>query len=421
MSRTFSSLAFPSYRRYFTGVTASNIGMWMTRTAQSWVVLVELTAGDAQALGWLTAIMFVPTLALTPVAGSVSDRFPKRTVMLVAQLFLLVDIVTLSVLSLSGALRLWHVFALATMDGVASAFDAPCRQAIVSEMVPPDKVSNAIGLNSTSFNAARLLGPGAAGILIAAIGSGWVFVVNAVTYLVHICCLLRLQPSQMTATRAPDRRSGSLLVAVRYVAKRPDLALLLTIAAGMGAFGFNFSITNPLMSTEVFGKGAGEFGALGSVMGIGSLTAALLAARRRRPRLRHVAVALGLFAGLLAVSAMSPSFWFFTLLMVPLGWTSVQVMVTANALIQVAVAPEFRGRVMALWTAMILGLTPVVSPVLGVVGAYWGARATVWACAGGMIALFVGVSLYLAHSPGVEVHMTRRRPWVSVEPRSTGR
>ncbi len=421
MSRTFSSLGFANYRRYFIGVTASNIGIWMTRTAQSWVVLVELTAGDAQALGWLTAIMFLPTLVLTPVAGSLSDRFPKRTIMLAAQAVLFTDIVTLSVLSLTGQLRLWQVFALATLDGIAGAFDAPCRQAIVSEMVPPEKVSNAIGLNSTSFNAARLLGPGAAGILIALIGSGWVFVVNAVAYLVHACCLLRLDSARMTTARVKDRQSGSLLLALRYVAKRTDLALLLTIAAGMGAFGFNFSITNPLMATQVFGKGAGEFGALGSVMGIGSLTAALLAARRRRPRIRHVAVALGLFAGCLAASALSPTFWAFTLLMVPLGWTSVQVMVTANALIQMGVEPRFRGRVMALWSAMILGLTPIVSPVIGQVGAAFGARATVWLCAGGVIVLFAGVSAYLLRSPGVEVHMTRRRPWLSVEPRSSRR
>ena len=274
---------------------------------------------------------------------------------------------------------------------------------------------------TTSFNAARLLGPGAAGILIALIGSGWVFVVNAVAYLVHACCLLRLDSARMTTARVKDRQSGSLLLALRYVAKRADLALLLTIAAGMGAFGFNFSITNPLMATQVFGKGAGEFGALGSVMGIGSLTAALLAARRRRPRIRHVAVALGLFAGCLAASALSPTFWAFTLLMVPLGWTSVQVMVTANALIQMGVEPRFRGRVMALWSAMILGLTPIVSPVIGQVGAAFGARATVWLCAGGVIVLFAGVSAYLLRSPGVEVHMTRRRPWLSVEPRSSRR
>lgn len=417
MSRTFDSLSVPNYRRYFTGVTASNLGVWMTRTAQSWLVLVELTKGNAQALGLLTSAMFIPTLLLTPIAGSLADRFPKRRIMLIANTVLLADIIALATLTLTGTVQLWHVFLLAFLDGVAGAFDGPCRQSIVSDLVPVSKVSNAIGLNSTSFNAARLLGPGAAGALIALIGTGPVFIVNAVTYLVHMFCLLRLEPATMAPQVAKGGQKGGLMTAIRYVSKRPDLTLLLTIAAAMGTFGFNFAITNPLMATQEFGKGAGEFGALGSIMGIGSLTAALLAARRPRPRIRHVAVALGCFAICMTLSAMAPTFLLFTLLMVPMGLCSVQVMVTANALVQMGVAPEVRGRVMALWGAVIMGLTPIVSPLVGWIGSAYGARSTVWFCAAGLIVLFLGVAVYLLRSEGVEVHMMKRRPWLSVEPK----
>ena len=179
MSRTFSSLAIPDYRRYFIGATASNIGMWMARTGQSWLVLTQLTRGDAVSLGLLTSLMFIPTLVLTPLTGWVADRFPKKRIIITAQVLLFVDIVLLAVLTLTGHVRLWHVFLLAFLDGLAGAFDGPARQSIISELVPPASLSNAIGLGSMSFNTARLLGPGAAGALIALLGTGTVFVINA--------------------------------------------------------------------------------------------------------------------------------------------------------------------------------------------------------------------------------------------------
>ncbi len=418
MSRTFSSLAFRPYRRFFAGVTASNLGMWMTRTAQAWLVLVELTHGDAQALGFVTSAMFLPTLLLTPVAGTLADRFPKRRIMLVAQVVLFVDIVLLASLTLTGTVQLWHVFALAFSDGVAGAFDGPSRQAIVSELVPRDAVSNAIGLNSTSFNAARLLGPGAAGALIFLIGTGPVFVVNAVTFVIQITCLLGLP--RIKATRATPKSAvgGGMLTAIRYVWRRADLRLLFSIALAMGIFGFNFQITNPLMATQEFGKGAGEFGALGSIMGIGSLTAALMAAQRPRPRIRHVAFGLLAFSMAMTLSAAAPSFGLFTLLMIPLGLTSVSIMVSANALIQMGVTAEVRGRVMALWGAVILGFAPVVSPLIGWIGNAYGARATVWFSAVGITAVAIAATIYLVVHEGIEVHMTRRRPWLVLETRT---
>lgn len=413
MSRTFSSLAIPNYRTYFLGGLASNIGGWMSRTAQAWLVLTELTHNNATALGWLTAVTFLPTLLLTPIAGAVADKFPKRTIILLDQVAMTLSATTLAILVITGTAKLWMVFALAAWDGIATAFDNPARQAFVSEIVPPAQLSNAIGLNSTSFNAARLLGPGAAGLLIAFIGTGWVFLVNAATFVVLITALARMDMSKIQT--AVKRGRNNIMDGVRYVRRRPDLLLLFAIALMMGTFGFNYSITNALMATEVFGRGAGEYGALGSIMGIGSLTGALLAARRPRPRIRHVIVYLGLFALTILVSAQAGSYATFSLLMIPMGLTSVSVMVAANSLVQLSVSAEVRGRVMALWGAVVMGLTPVVAPILGWVGDELGARASVMVGAVGIGLTFIAVIVYLIRNQPVAIHLSNRRPWLQFD------
>lgn len=417
MSRTFSSLSIRNYRKFFIGNNATFLGMWMTRTAQAWLVLAELTKGDATALGWLTSAMFLPTMLFTPLAGSFADRFPKLRIMLCAQSLLLFDIVVLSALTLTGQVRLWHVFVLALLDGIAGAFDNPSRQATVTELVPAGEVTNAIGLNATSFNTARLVGPGAAGLLIAVIGTGPVFVVNAFMIVFQILALLSLDRKAMSSL-PPRAEKAGFMAAVKYISVRPPLLLMFLIALAMGAFGFNQGVTNPLMSTQVFDKGATEFGILGSVMGIGSLTSALIAARRPRPRIRHVVVGLGMFAVASCIAAASPTFLFFLLIQIPLGMATVQVMVTANALVQTSVAPEVRGRIMAVWGAVIMGLAPIISPLVGWIGSAFGPRATVWFGAIGISAAFLVAAAYLYKRGGVDFHMSRTRPWLDIQPRA---
>jgi MFS family permease len=418
VSRTFSSLSIRNYRNFFIGNCASNLGLWMTRTAQAWMVLEVLTHGDATALGWLTTAMFLPTLLLTPLAGTLADKFPKRTIMMAAQALLFVDIIILATLTLSHHVQLWHVFLLALLDGIAGAFDGPSRQSIVTELVSVSEVSNAIGLNSTAWNSARLLGPGAAGLLIALIGTGPVFVLNACTYVVQVVALISLDRKTMVQPPVFKTEKAGFLTAVRYVRSRPLLLILFLIALAMGAFGFNQSVTNPLMTTEAFGKGATEFGLLGSIMGIGSLFAALLAARRPRPRIRHVVIGLGVFAFAMALSAQAPNFLIFALLQIPMGLAGVQVMTSANAIVQISVSPQLRGRVMGLWVAVVMGLTPIVSPIVGWVGSTYGARATVWFNAFWVVVAFIISSIYLYTRGGVELHMSRQRPWVDVQPRT---
>lgn len=389
-SRTFASLSIPNYRAYFIGNLVSNTGSWMARTAQSWLVLVTLTNGNAQALGWLTGLMFAPALLLAPTAGWLADRVGKRAIMYNTQAVMGINSLALGLLVISGQVRLWHVLVIATIDGTASALDMPARQAFVSELVPLEGLSNAIGLNSTSFNAARLLGPGLAGALIAWLGTGPVFIVNGLSFAVFMVSLWMLDLDQ--ADLAPTSRGrGRIVEGLRYVRSRPDLLLLMAIAFMMGTFGFNFGITNALMATEAFGKGPGEYGLLGSAMGVGALAAALLSARRQRPRLRHVVSALGVFTLTSLAATFAPTFTWFALWQILIGLAAITIMVTANSLVQLTIDAGVRGRVMALWGAMTMGGTPLVSPLIGWIGDVFGPRPTV---AVGVVA--IGVTTVVA-------------------------
>lgn len=389
MTAMFSSLAIPNYRRYFIGCLSGNTGGWMSVTAKSWLVLVELTKSSAMTLGLLTTVMFLPQFLLQPVGGMLADRFPKRRIAIITQSLLCASAATLSVLVLSGYIRLWHVFALALFDGIVGAFDGPARQSFVSELVPARSLPNAIGLNSSSWNAARMFGPAIGGVVIAMFGTGYAFLVNALSFLVLIFMLVRMDPAQFhhtTPALIHGAKPTGLLDGARYIWHRPQLCLLFFTAFMMGTFAFNYSITNTLMATTVFHRGAGEYGMLGSIMGIGSLTGALLAARREKPRMRFIFVFLGGFCVSSALSAISPNFWVFAATMVPMGLCAVSVMVVANSMVQISIPQNLRGRVMALWGVATLGLTPAVSPALGWVGDEFGARATIWV---GVVALTV--------------------------------
>lgn len=412
MSSTFASLSVPNYRTYFIGVTASNIGQWMARTAASWLVLVDLTHGNARALGWVTSLNFLPALLLAPAAGAVADRFSKRAIMNWSQIVLATSALTLAALVLTGHVQLWQVYALALLDGIASAFDGPARQSMVAELVPPDLLSNAISLNSASFNMARLVGPGVAGFLIAAIDTGPVLAVNVVTFIALIVCLLSLDTKQMNVARA-KRGQGGVVQGIRYIRRRSDLVVLLVIALIMGSFGFNFAISNAVMATEAFGKGAGEYGMLGSWMGIGALTAALRTARRA-PRIRYVLGAMLGFSVLMILSAASPNYWLFAVMLVPIGYFAVTTLITANALVQTSVSPEMRGRVMSVWGAVLLGGTPIVSPIVGWLGDVAGPRWTVLAPSIPVAITFFLVTGWVMRHDQLSVRFDphKRAPWL---------
>jgi MFS family permease len=394
LSPTFRSLSNRNYRLYASGAVVSNVGTWMQRVAQDWLVL-QLTHNNGTALGITTGLQFLPILLLSPYAGLIADRFPKRRLLQVTQLMLAVPALMLGLLAVTGVAQSWHVYVLAFIFGIGSAFDAPARQSFVSEIVGTDDVTNAVGLNSASFNLARMVGPAVAGLLIAALGSGVpatgaVIIINAISYGAVIFSLQRMRDSELNRSVPVPRHGGMIRDGVRYVLRRPDLMMILTIVFFAGTFGLNFQLTSALMATEVFHKGASEYGILGTTMAIGSLTGALLAARRGRIRHRLVIVAAVVFGVAEVVAGLMPSYVAFAVWTPVMGIASLTMITSANATFQMSVAPEMRGRVMALYMMIFMGGTPLGAPFVGWVGETYGAR---WTLLGGGVVTILGTML----------------------------
>jgi MFS family permease len=377
VSPTFRSLQIRNYRLWAAGALVSNTGTWMQRVAQDWLVLTVLTDNSGVAVGITTGLQFAPMLLLAPVAGAAADRLDRRRILMATQTASGVLALVLGLLVVSGEARLWQVYLLAFGLGVVAAVDGPARQAFVSEMVPLADLPNAVGLNSASFHSGRLIGPGIAGLLIHWFGTGPVFLINAATFGAVLLSLTRMRVADLRpAPRAP-RGSGGVRAGLRYVRGRPDLVLILVLVGIVGTFGLNFQLTTALMARLVFDKGSGEYGLLGSVMAIGSLAGALVAARREHPRLRLVLGATAAFGVSCVVAALMPTYTLFAISLVPVGLSSLTLMTAANATVQLSIEPAMRGRVMALYMAVFMGGTPVGSPIVGWVGEEFGARWTI--------------------------------------------
>lgn len=407
MSPTFASLSIYNYRVYAAGGLVSNIGTWMGRVAQDWLVLTQLTDYSALALGIVTGLQFAPLVLLAPVAGMVADRFPKRRLLVISQTALAVTAALTGVLVVTGTVQLWHVYALALVQGVATALDNPARQTFVSEMVPHASLPNAVGLNSASFNAGRLIGPGVAGLVIAAIGTGPAFFLNALSFVAVLLALGRMHPEELRPSPRA-RGKGQIRQGLRYVRGRPDLVLIMALVFVLGTFGMNFQLTTALMATTVFDKGAREYGLLGSVLAVGSLAAALLSARRPKPRLRVLLLALAGFVVASLAAALAPSYAWFAVLLVPVGLTALTVLTTANSTVQLSVDPQMRGRVMALYMAILMGGTPLGSPLIGWIGHTWGPRWTILVGSVAVALALVGAAAYLVLAENLRVRWQLR-------------
>jgi MFS family permease len=379
MSPTFHSLRVRNYRLYATGGVVSNVGTWMQRVAQDWLVL-QLSGHSGVALGITTGLQFLPMLLIGPYGGMLADRYSKRRLLMLTQASMGIVGAVLGLLDVTGVVQVWHVYLLALLLGVGAAVDAPTRQSFVIEMVGPDDLSNAVGLNSASFNLGRVIGPSLAGLLIVLIGTGPVFLLNAASFGAVIFALKQMRVAELTpAPRAKPGR-GQVREGIRYVRSRPDLLLVMVIVFFVGTFGLNFQMTSALMNTEVFHRGAGAYGLLGSVMAVGSLSGALLAARRGRPRLRLV-VGAAIAFGLVEITAgLMPSYLAFTAVLIPLGLCQMTLLNSANATMQLGVDPLMRGRVMALYMAVLMGGTPLGAPLVGALAEAFGAR---WSLIGG--------------------------------------
>lgn len=393
MKKLFSSLRIRNYRIYAAGALVSNVGTWLQSTAQAWLVL-QLT-GSGTALGATVALQLLPSLLFSPIAGVLADRFPKRKLMVWMQFVMAVPSAFLGCLALAGVAEPWHVYTLAFLFGTGRALEAPTRQSFVSEMVEAQHLSNAISLNSASFNSGRLIGPGLAGLLIALLGSGvdatgWVILGNALSYSFVLAALALMDGAKLTPAEVTTRSRGQIRDAVRYVRSRGDLMLLLTCVFFLGVFGMNFQITSALMATETFGKGAGEFGILGSIMAIGSLAGALLAAGRKRPRLRFVVGAGLLFSAAQITSGLMPTYVSYAAVLPLVGLSILTTVTTANALLQMTSAPSMRGRVVSLYLMVFIGSAPLGSPLIGFIGEHMGAR---WALVISGLAAGTGIAV----------------------------
>jgi len=390
MSAMFRSFAVRNYRLWFAGAIVSNVGTWMQRIAQDWLVLTQLTDDDATAVGITMALQFGPQLLLLPITGLVADRMDRRKLLIFTQIAMAVLGFGLAAITLTGVATLGMVYLFALGLGIAAAFDAPARQAFVSELVPTPYLSNAVALNSASFNAARLIGPAVAGLLVAWVGVGWVFLINAVTFGAVLISLGLLRTESFTTFTRPPRAPGQLLGGFRYVRQRPDILLVLTMIAILGTIGFNFPIFISAMARIEFDQGAGEFGVLSSVIAIGSVTGALLSARRDRPRLRIIALSSLGFGAALAAAALMPNALTFGIALVLVGFAGLTTMTTANAYVQTTTAPAMRGRVMALYLSIFIGGTVVGAPLLGWIADTAGPR---WSLAAGAASGFIAAGI----------------------------
>jgi MFS family permease len=369
----FRSLRVPDYRLWASGAIVSNVGTWMQRTTQDWIVLTRLTDHDAFAVGVTTALQFGPQLFLSPLTGLVADRVPKRLLLTITQAVMGVLGLGLGLLVLTGTDTLLEVYGFALLLGITAAFDAPARQSFVSDLVGPADVSNAVALNSASFNLARLLGPAVAGLLTEGVGPGWVFVINAASFAAVLTSLRFIRAPGFDARGRPDRSLRDVGEGFRTVARRKDLLIVFVLVALMGTFGLNFAIYASTMAV-LFGQGATGYGLLSSALAVGAVTGALLSARRPAPRFALLVLAGSLFGVGLLLGAAAPSYLVLALVLPLVGVAAQTFMTTANGLVQMGVDREVRGRVMALYMATVMGGTVVGGPLVGWIANEFGPR-----------------------------------------------
>ncbi|WP_417691782.1 MFS transporter [Roseibium sp.] len=405
----FKSLSNPNYRLWAMGSLVSNVGTWMQRTAQDWLVLTQLTDHNASAVGFVMALQFGPQLLCLPWTGVVADSVDKRKLMLFTQSFMGLLALILAALTLSGAVELWHVYVLAFLQGCTASFDIPARQTYVAELVSKEDLPNAISLNSASFNGARMIGPATAGIVIALAGTGWGFLINALSFAAVLASLLLLKPPKDAALApAKQKMKGSFTKGLAYVRTRDDLMTYLVMLFFIGTFGLNFPIFIATMATREFNLGASDYGFLSSCLAVGTVAGALLAANRREARAEVLVGGSFAFALASLAAAVMPSSWLFGLMLVFIGVGAITIMTTSMALMQMDTEPAMRGRVMAIRIAVTMGGTPLGAPIAGFVVDHFGPR---WS-----MGLAVGAGL-AAGVVGLR-HLMRRRSAAVAAPAS---
>jgi MFS family permease len=392
LTTTFQSMHVRNYRLFTIGQLIKLIGVWMMFIAQDWLVL-DLSHNSATALGVVTALQFTPVLLLTLLSGRLADRYDKRILLFVANAFWSALAMGMSLLVVTGAVQLWHVFVFAALLGVANAVETPVRQSFVSELVGTPLLPNALSLNAATFNSARILGPALAGVSIAAFGVGPVFLISAVSSIAPLVCVVQMRAAELhreVLLPRQDRDSARVIDGLRYVARRPDLMLPMALMSVIGMTLFNFQLTLAALAKTVFHTGAATFGLFTTMLAVGALAGAFAGSGRRgRPSIYLVLGASFGCAAFGTLVGLAPSYWLVAVLLLPTGFFMVFFAQAANQRVQLGVDAAFRGRVMALWVLVFLGTNPVGAPLIGWVAERYGAGASIWI--GGLISLAAAI------------------------------
>jgi len=405
MKSAFRSLNGFNYRVWAGGAFVSNVGTWMHRTALDWCVLTQLTHNNPTAVGAIMALQFGPQLLLLPLTGLAADYLDRRKLLMATQAAMGALALGLAILTICGLVQLWHAFLFALLLGCVAAFDSPARHTFVLELVGQADLSNAVALNSASFNTARMVGPAVAGVLVALTGSGWVFLISAVSFAALLCSLGLLRVGELHLQDRALRATGNLADGFRYVWKRPDLKAVLVMLFLIGTFGLNFPIFIATMSIGVFHAGAGQYGLLTSIMAIGSVAGALLAAKRAKPDVVLLLAAAAIFGFGCVLAAIMPNYWLFGLALTVIGVSAQSFTIATNSFVQLSTEPVMRGRVIAILLAMFLGGTPIGAPIVGWVAGSFGPRwALGFGATSGFAATIVGI-YYLSQYRHLQTHI----------------
>jgi MFS family permease len=372
-TRTFAALAIPNYLRYYAGQAVSLVGTWMQTIAMGWLLLT--LTGSGAALGALIAVQTLPVLLLGPYGGVVADRVDKRRLMMLVQAGLGAVALVIGTLTATGAVQVWHVFVLAGVLGLLTVFDNPARQSFVLEMVGPDDLRNAVTLNSVLVNAARAVGPAAAGILIATVGVSACFLLNAVSYVAVIVSLATLEVAALQPSEPTPRAPGQLREGLRYVRATPALAIPLGMMALIGTLAYEFQVVLPIVARGTFGGGPETYGFLTAAMGAGAVVGGLIVAGSGRTGIRAIIIAATAFGVAILLAAAAPDLTLELVALTLVGACSVTFIAIGNTTLQLATRPDMRGRVMSLWAVAFLGTTPLGGPIAGFVAEQFGGRA----------------------------------------------
>lgn len=376
-SNTFRALKHKNYRLFFIGQIISLSGTWMQNVAQSW--LVYRLTGSVTLLGLVGFAGQIPVFLLAPIGGAIADKYNRQRILIFTQSVSMVSALVFATLTLTGNIEVWHLFVLASITGISNAFDIPTRQSFVVDMVGKEDLVNAIALNSSMFNGARIVGPAIAGILVSAVGEGWCFLLNAISYVAVITGILMMNIQPKEILKSTDSAVQKIIEGFRFVGTTAPIRALLLLLGLVSLMGMPYAVLMPIFADQILHGGARGLGMLMGAAGLGALIGALTLASRNgiKGLGRWVAFASAAFGVSLILFSLSHTFWLSLILIIPVGFSLMVQMASSNTLIQTMVPDELRGRVMAVYSMMFMGMAPIGALLAGVLAGNIGAAETV--------------------------------------------